>query len=162
MLEHRTSKLAALAALPLLFAVLSGCGASNEDSDSGGASDGTQSFEDYQVAFAGCMREQGIDMPDPSADGSMNLDGGGDPEAFSAAAETCQGELGQPPAPEGGPAPSDEERLADALAFAECLREEGYDVPDPEPGPGARPVPEGVPTEVLEACSSDDAAGSEG
>ena len=30
-----------------------------------------RSFEDYQLAFSECMREHGIDMPDPSSDGSM-------------------------------------------------------------------------------------------
>jgi hypothetical protein len=77
---------------------------------------------DRMVEFAGCMREHGIDMPDPNADGGITFGRGGDdgpvsggldpssPE-FKAAEEACRpilGDLGPGSGPtlEGGPAPA--------------------------------------------------------
>lgn len=53
-------------------------------------------FEDAFIEYAGCMRDHGIDMPDPdfSADGGMMIDlGGGTPgdqDEFDAAHKECQ------------------------------------------------------------------------
>ncbi len=46
---------------------------------------------DQQLAFAKCMRDSGIDWPDPSSDGSMMIELGDDidPEAVNAAMQTC-------------------------------------------------------------------------
>jgi hypothetical protein len=115
-----------------------------------------------------CMRDEGVDIPDPTRDSDGNLviegpgirlgggDAGGstssdegdggdepavDPEAMDAAMEAC----GQPPAL--GPRDmSDQDRQAmeeAALEFAECMRDEGIaDFPDPDfsdMGPGGEP-----------------------
>lgn len=50
-------------------------------------------FEDALLEYAGCMREQGIDMPDPDSwGGTIELggDGKGDMEEFEAAHEECR------------------------------------------------------------------------
>ena len=52
-------------------------------------------FEDAFVEYAGCMREQGIDMPDPDfSDGGMMIEMGsgtpGDEAEFEAAHKECQ------------------------------------------------------------------------
>lgn len=104
--------------------------------------------EEQALAFADCMRGEGIDFPDPqvSADGSVDFGfgagGGGDGEGgfaqddgFADAVEAC-GDL-----IDGAsflPSEGDFTELEDTfLAAAECLREEGIDVGDPDFGGGA-------------------------
>ncbi len=105
-----------------------------------GASDEPLSREDALVEFARCVREHGVEMPDPvpGPDGNLilPLDGGyatepGYPEAEAA----CDHRF--PSVVE--PGRSDEERAEDedeALAYARCMREHGIDLPDPVPGGG--------------------------
>jgi hypothetical protein len=92
------------------------------------------------------MREHGIDMPDPEFSGGggagVVIQGGpggdgegppGDSEEFEAADEECssimedvRGEMPQM-------SPEDQAEMQDQLvAMAECMREKGYDFPDPE------------------------------
>ncbi|NOX28625.1 MAG: hypothetical protein GXP35_01020 [Actinobacteria bacterium] len=115
------------------------------------ASDAQGSEEEQALAFAACMRDEGIDFPDPEvgADGSVDFFGGGggrdgdgggfrDDPNFQSAIDVC-GEL-----IEGASfLPTDDdnaEREDTFLIAAECLREQGIDVPDPDfsaGGPGA-------------------------
>ena len=80
-----------------------------------GAGDGDRQIDpaerDAMVAFARCMRQHGIDMPDPTGDGLVvrrdDDDGGPDPEseAFKAAEQACDhhlAHLGRPREPSGG------------------------------------------------------------
>ena len=102
--------------------------------------------EELALAFASCMRDEGIDFPDPTvaADGSVSLipPGGAanlnfnpnDP-AVRAAGEVCS------PLLEGASClPTGDGNLTEVrdnlLAFAECLREQGVDVDDPTFGNG--------------------------
>jgi hypothetical protein len=86
------------------------------------------------LEFAKCMRENGVDMPDPEpgeAGGGFRSFGGGadgaDRETMEAALDACR-DL----APQfEGPDPTDPEQQEQMLAMAECLREHGIDVPDP-------------------------------
>ena len=88
--------------------------------------------------FARCMREQGVDMPDPEVDEQgrirMRIGAGGgggaarpDPRKFEAAQKACGGLLG------GGDGDRQLDPAArDAMvAFARCMREHGVDMPDP-------------------------------
>jgi hypothetical protein len=69
-----------------------------------GGGDGDRQIDpaerDAMVAFARCMREHGIDMPDPTGDGLVvrrDKDGGGpdpDSEEFKAAEQACDHLLG--------------------------------------------------------------------
>jgi hypothetical protein len=112
-----------------------------------GASQADQ--EQAALEFAQCMRDHGVDMPDPTVDGDGNIrmtppDFGedGPPEGFMetarAAAEAC-GEL-----LEGigfGFSPEDQAELEDQLLeFTSCMRDHGIDMPDPNfngtPGEG--------------------------
>jgi hypothetical protein len=97
--------------------------------------------------FASCMREHGIDMPDPEVDdqgrvrmqiGEGGQEGGGNPpdkEKFEAAQKECQQYLpngGEPPKMD----PADVEKMR---RFAKCMRENGVpDFPDPQPDGGMR------------------------
>jgi hypothetical protein len=96
------------------------------------------SDEDTLLEFASCMRDNGVeDFEDPSigADGlpEFNLRGGGsevDRDVMRAAFEACSDHL------EGlafGPGSVDVTELEDTLVdFAACMRDNGYDMPDPD------------------------------
>ncbi|MBK1783858.1 hypothetical protein [Prauserella cavernicola] len=155
--KNRASKLALFTAAPLLIALLSGCGGgSGDDASSTGGQSGSQepsasaSFEDYQLDLAQCMRDQGIDMPDPSG-GSVELKGG-DSAALQQAMETCREKLGPPPAPDGGPALTDDERYEQQLESAKCFRDNGIEVPDPKRGEASEMVD--APADIIEKCTA--------
>jgi hypothetical protein len=147
-----------LATVLLVGALTIACGSAADNPDTGGTSTAADSFETYQLAFAECMREHGIDMPDPSADGSVKIPAVKDMTAFTEASEACQKKLGQPPAPEGGPTKSDEERLAEMVKTAECFREHGVNVPDPKAGEIIS-IPMDAPEDVLAACAPNGISG---
>lgn len=104
--------------------------------------------EEAILAFAACMREHGLeDFEDPTIDADGRLEfgqgGGGqgtevDREALRNARDACQENL------EGlafGPGNIDRSEIEDQLyEFAACMRDNGYDMPDPEfstePGQG--------------------------
>lgn len=156
-----------LLAVPLI-AVLSACSAADTGGDDGSSprpdANQTQtfdSFEEYQLAFAACMRDKGIDMADPG-DGGQSITQADD--AFMEAAEACQTELGTPPSRESGSdnvGPSSEELREQHLEIAECLREHGVDVPDPAPGEELA-IPSDVPAEAFETCAPQGVMGSTG
>ena len=111
--------------------------------------DGDATDEELALAFAECMRDEGVDFPDPTvaADGSVSLipPGGAaalnfDPNdpAVSDAGDVCG------PLLEGASfLPTGDDDLTELednlLAFAECLREQGIDVDDPSLGNGFSP-----------------------
>jgi hypothetical protein len=123
-----------LAALALTLA-LSACGGGGGGA---GAPDGSRQATDRRegaLRFAQCMREQGIDHPDPDANGLFRIkpDQGFDPQSakFRKAADACQkylAEMGPPPELSEEDRKKMEEQM---LAFARCMREQGIDMPDP-------------------------------
>jgi hypothetical protein len=120
-------------------------GASNDsgssDDDSGSGSDNPRSNEEFQDAaleYAQCMREHGVDMPDPEFDGEgggvqMGLPQGEDQDTVEAADEACH-EIMEEAVPEGRTIdPEEQAELQDQLLeVAQCMREKGHDMPDPE------------------------------
>ncbi|WP_432832310.1 hypothetical protein [Dactylosporangium sp. CA-092794] len=83
--------------------------------------------------FARCMREHGVDVPDPGPDGNLQFDAGsGDRDKAVAAASACQQYL-----PNGGSLSNlTPQQLEQARAFAKCMREHGVNMPDPDPNTG--------------------------
>ncbi|SDH01243.1 hypothetical protein SAMN05216553_114211 [Lentzea fradiae] len=83
------------------------------------------------VKFAQCMRENGIDMPDPGSGGediALAVPGGdADGEKVEAAHEACKQHL-----PNGGefkpPSPEEQDKMREQ---AKCMRDKGYNWPDP-------------------------------
>lgn len=108
-----------------------------------------QKFQEWQLKFAQCMRAEGIDMPDPT-EGGQAMTAPRDMDAFQKAGTKCQSELGDPPSRDGKSA---EQVREEGLKFAQCVRDAGYRMKDPEPGPGAKEIPAGVPEDVLKKCS---------
>jgi hypothetical protein len=154
----RTATLAAALTVLLLAvaAVASGCGSSSGDdgvaalddvpASTTGEDDGTQNEtetdEDPQEAaleWASCMREHGIDVPDPQIDedgrlevrpgSGMRLDRNGDD--FREAREECGSPFGDAGPPQLSEAER-EEMQETMLEFAKCMREHGVDMPDPD------------------------------
>jgi hypothetical protein len=90
------------------------------------------------LAYAQCMREHGIDMPDPevSDEGGVNMQLGGDPENMAGledAEKACRPALDAAMQADGRrPDPAQEAEMKDrALRFSQCMREHGVDMPDP-------------------------------
>jgi hypothetical protein len=102
--------------------------------------------QDAALAYARCMRENGIDMPDPvvSTDGegmvSIDQSGpGGAPVAkddMAKADETCRHFM-EAVRPDAGP-PLSAEDMDKMLAFAQCMREHGIAMEDPTADGGIR------------------------
>ncbi|MFI0371251.1 hypothetical protein ACH35V_25590 [Actinomadura sp. 1N219] len=84
------------------------------------------------MKFAQCMRENGVDVPDPGSvdEKSMRLGKGTDRKKLQAALEKCQSWLKA-----GGKFPDlkDPKVRDQYVKFAQCMREHGVDVPDPGP-----------------------------
>lgn len=119
-----------------------GCGGSSDDDSPKSKSAAVQ---DQAIKYAKCMREHGVDMPDPkvSADGNaMSLVRGADAEGAApvdGAFKACE-KL----APKA-PAMSAEEKQAatdEAIKSAKCLREHGVDMPDPTASGAATKMPD--------------------
>jgi hypothetical protein len=118
-------------------ASLNGSDKPTATTNAGGSSDPKQAA----LAFARCMRQHGIDMPDPKFDangrvtqelkGGPGKNGPDDPK-FKAAQQACQKLM-----PNGGrptkPNPQEQQQM---LQFARCMRQHGIDMPDPGPNGG--------------------------
>jgi hypothetical protein len=136
--------LAAVIVLPLAFgACATGAGAddgvaslSSPDVAAASATPGASTNpEDAMLEFAQCMRDNGVDMPDPqTGGGGVRIaigQNGIDPrsEEFQAAQEACQHFLED--AGFGGPRDLSQEQLDQMVEFAQCMRDNGIDMPDP-------------------------------
>jgi len=114
------------------------------DADSDGKDTGDKKNpEDAMLDFARCMREHGVNMPDPDTSGGpgvVTFKAGGpasagtrldaDTDTFQKAHEACKDLMG-----DIGPmnmTPEQTQEMQDrALAFARCMREHGVNMPDP-------------------------------
>jgi hypothetical protein len=104
------------------------------------------------LQFAKCMREHGVDMPDPvvsdNGDGkggavAIQIGGDGaqpiDQKAMEAANKDCQHFLADASAGFDPPSGAELEKMKEqALAFSKCMRDHGIDMPDPQFGEGGR------------------------
>ena len=131
--------LTAAGAAALALAACGDDGAAGRD-DSGSPADRAQQGA---LKFARCMRENGVDIPDPEVGGNGLVKvgpgpgQGPDPESPKTrrALEVCGKHLQQA----GGEAPDDamSAKHRDAfVAYARCMRAEGIDMPDPGAGGG--------------------------
>ncbi|KZB87285.1 hypothetical protein [Amycolatopsis regifaucium] len=144
----RKRPMAALIAGAVL-ALVAGCGGGGDGGDkvasissppAAGAGDGQQadnvSDEDKRRNFAKCMREHGINMPEPKRDANgqdtITFEAGDTPpdeKKMKAADEACRKLL-----PNGGEIkPPTPEELDKMRKEAKCMRDHGIDFPDPEP-----------------------------
>jgi hypothetical protein len=146
-------RLAALVGVLALMLVVAACGGGGNQNDGVASLSGSnkpttttaaplskQDVEQAALAFARCMRQHGIDMPDPQFSGNkitQDFKGGPgskgpDDPAFKAAEQACNKYL-----PNGGQPPRlDPQEQQQLLAFARCMRQHGIDMPDPRPDGG--------------------------
>ena len=96
-------------------------------------------FEEGVLEFAQCMREEGINFPDPTfdTDGNPQFDNLEieNEEEFESAFENCEDILRNALPEQFDLDPEVEAALVDAsLEFSQCMRDQGIDFPDPKPG----------------------------
>jgi len=87
--------------------------------------------EDAMLQYARCMREHGVDVPDP-VDGRLTVDGRGLSEEQMQAAESACAQWQQLAEPEDGGQELTEEEKQAFLDQAKCMRDRGWNVSDPE------------------------------
>jgi hypothetical protein len=145
-------RMALVAVVPAVLG-LAACGGNATDDGVASAGGGTAkvsasptqslSPEEARLKFAECMRQHGVDMPDPDGSGRVTIRGRpGDQPKMEAAMKACQHFQQQA----GGRARNlDNPEVRDRmLKFAQCMRQHGINVPDPQPGGGIQlRVPEG-------------------
>ena len=101
-----------------------------------GTADDGKDPQQRAIDFARCMRQHGVDMPDPEVDDQgrvrVRIGAGGngrrpDPKKLEEAQKACGGLMG------GGDGPDQIDPAArDAMvSFARCMRQHGIDMPDP-------------------------------
>lgn len=143
-------KLVACLILPALFTVVAACGSDDGGNKVASVNSGAPSSskeqpkganldpadEDKIREFAKCMRENGIDMPDPQGGGiALAAPADGDVAKMEKAHEACKKFL-----PNGGeykePSQEEKDKMREQ---AKCMREHGVDMPDPDfSGTGGR------------------------
>jgi hypothetical protein len=102
--------------------------------ETGGSRAGLGSPEAAALAFAGCMRANGVPhFPDPKAGGGFLFRTGAGADSASPAFKAAQSKCKQflPPGPDSG-APPSAKTLAHYLTVARCMRSDGVpEFPDP-------------------------------
>ena len=133
-----TRRIPILLTTTVLAAGLGACGGGGEGGGGGRSADS----RDAAIAFARCMRANGVDMPDPRTDehgvviaepgdGQGPGAGGGQPSRrFGVAERRCRRHLEDLEPPQLSPEQAREFRQQ-ALAHARCMREHGVAFPDP-------------------------------
>ena len=160
---------ALLIAAALAASLLAGCGEDLDGSGGEGRAQGPDAkTKKAMLAFAQCMREHGVDMPDPKfGDGErgvMRAKVDGPQEKMRAAERACDKYRKDIKTPELSAEQRAEFKKA-ALANAKCLREHGIDAPDPVfgddgsvqmriGGPGHKRPDEDTLREAQKACRS--------
>lgn len=149
---RRTIILPAVLALGLLAAACSGDGSAaavasleaeteavggSTGGRSDSAADESMADEDAVLAFAACLRDEGIDVEDPTVDADGNLlpprprdIAAEDRDAMRTAFETCNEFLDN--VAFGLDDEDRAEREDQLIEYAACMRDNGYEMPDPD------------------------------
>ncbi|MEU6300410.1 hypothetical protein [Streptomyces erythrochromogenes] len=135
-----------------------GDGSANGTNSGGGAATGAGADADRALKMRQCLREQGIDIPDPEPGQDprgMTLGDGADPQKMQEAMKAC-GMQG----PGAGKEPTQEEKDKE-LAWVRCMRDNGIALKDPEYNGAARSaieIPKGQEKAFEEAQKKCEAA----
>ena len=133
MRTHTLIRALAAALLTVSALAITACG--EEDAGSGGdaATSREQKGRDAALAYTRCMRENGVDIPDPEP-GQRGLrlmpQKGTSPEKMETADKACRKHLEAIKPPDLSPEQEKKFQQA-ALAHSRCMREHGIDMPDP-------------------------------
>ncbi|MFI0109033.1 hypothetical protein ACH4NW_11900 [Streptomyces globisporus] len=125
---------ALVAALALTATACSGDGGGTKGG--GSASDSKKTKEDQALEHRKCLREQGLDIPEPKPGENgmgVTIDGGSmGKEKMEKAFKACEDK-----AVGGGPKEMTQAEKDKAVAYARCMRQNGFDMPDPKFDGGA-------------------------
>ena len=156
--------------LVLAMGALGACGRSSDGSGIASANGGATPTASASAAttadmmkYTQCMRDNGVDMADPDpTTGRPDFDlAQAGTEKFQQAMEKCRNLL-----PNGGARGTlDAAQIEQLRVFAQCMRDHGVDMPDPDPnsggmgagmfgGPGSGKIDRNSPTfqKAMEAC----------
>ena len=146
--QNSTSRGSKKVRILLLLSIFSACTIGGEESQGVVTIESTTettivdeeiTFEEGVLDFAQCMREEGINFPDPTfdIDGNPQFDNLEieNEEEFENAFENCEDILRNALPEQFDLDPEVEAALVDAsLEFSQCMRDQGIDFPDPKPG----------------------------
>ena len=138
-----------IAGSTLLFG-LAACGADTSGSDKGTLKEeSTMTMEQWRSDIDGCMKTAGFDMGDP---GEALDTSKFDMDAFDKAYTTCIKKIGDAPV---DPNQLTQDEMFDVqLVFAKCMRDSGYDFPDPVKGGMSGAFGPDVNPDDVDACSA--------
>ncbi|MFF4425987.1 hypothetical protein ACFY04_35320 [Streptomyces sp. NPDC001549] len=114
--------------------------AGKKDSSGGGGGGGAGTVADNAVKMRQCLREHGIDVPDPEPGQDprgMTLGGDADPQKMQEAMKAC----GMSTGAGAGKEPTQEEKDKE-LEWIRCMRENGVALKDPEYNGGMKSATE--------------------
>ena len=154
---RRNISLAAVTSLAAALSLLAtGCSAEKPDkpgTDKSVSEEGKKADQAFE--HRKCLREQGLDVPEPKpGEKGVGLTIGGDgmsKEKMEKAFKACRGKGGAGM----GAAPSQADKDK-ALAYAKCMRENGFNMPDPKfegGGTQAMPIPQGAEKEKFDKAN---------
>ncbi|MFD8464303.1 hypothetical protein ACFV10_04175 [Streptomyces cyaneofuscatus] len=108
------------------------CSGDGGGTKSGGSSSGSKKTkEDQALEHRKCLREQGLDIPEPKPGENgmgVTIDGGSKSQKeMEKAFKACQDK-----AVGGGPKELTQAEKDKMVAFARCMRKNGFDMPDPK------------------------------
>ncbi len=106
--------------------LLAACGGGSND-----AASGDSASEQAGLKFARCMREHGVNVPDPGTRGEINIRVTPGTKAKTDAAQRACSHYLRGLARNASPAQMQRAQDA-ALAYARCMRSHGVDFPDPK------------------------------
>ena len=142
----QTRALAVIA--PTLVAALSACGTTDSSSSPSTKSPSARSnaaSNDPNLVFAQCMREKGFDVPDTGLTPDQLNDTS---DAFNNALNECMMKVSGMTGEDN--VANDPAAREATVKAAQCLREAGYDVKDPQAGEGISV--KDIPEDVLNKC----------
>ncbi|MEU4279254.1 hypothetical protein AB0F57_30645 [Streptomyces tanashiensis] len=150
----RTAAAPSLAAALALFATACSGTAPGAEDDGSVNEEGKKADQAFE--HRKCLREQGLDVPEPKpGESGVGLTIGGDrmsKEKMEKAFKACASKA-------GGAGFGKEPTQADkdkALAYAKCMRENGFNMPDPRFDGGAQqamPIPQGAQKEKFDKAA---------
>lgn len=131
--------------LPVLMVALAACGSSGSggrvaSADSkaprGGSSASASASGDASgVKYTQCMREHGVNLPDPEPGKPPNVVNGEAGSRLNKAYEACKELLPKQATEDAKISPEDLEKIRQ---YTKCMRDNGVDMPDPDPDGGVK------------------------
>ncbi|MFD4273040.1 hypothetical protein R2B67_14520 [Streptomyces cyaneofuscatus] len=129
--RRRTVAAACLLATTVVLSATACSGDGGGTKSDGSSSGAKKTEEDQALEHRKCLREQGLDIPEPKPGENgmgVTIDGGSKSQKeMEKAFKACQDK-----AVGGGPKELSQAEKDKMVAFARCMRKNGFDMPDPK------------------------------